>query len=163
MQCCRQWKEMTYWFMIQNRQTQLRDATCVRPHGTNVYFYVIAVIGNSVHSRIGGMEMGATVKGMEFIFMLGNFVKSSSCELMNSRLTAVVSQWDWARPFACGRQLCSLVYLRAPDSRARIYPLGLSYLVGVCSLWWDTMISLSAAGRGLVLPQLNGPGFIDSS
>lgn len=38
--------------------------------------------------------MGVIVLGMEFIFVLGNFVKSSSWELMNSGLTAVKPPWN---------------------------------------------------------------------
>lgn len=49
---------------------------------------------NSICSRIGGMQMGVIVLGMEFIFVLGNFVKSSSWELMNSGLTAVKPPWN---------------------------------------------------------------------
>lgn len=29
-------------------------------------------------------------------------------------------------------------------------------------LWWDTMLSLDIGGRGLFLPQLGVPDFVDS-
>ena len=43
-------------------------------------------------------------------------------QLMNSISTAVEPPRDKTRPSAYGKQLCSLVYLRHPGSRTRIYP-----------------------------------------
>lgn len=37
----------------------------------------------------------------------------------------------------------------------------MSYFVRVHSLGWHALLSLSAKGRGLALPQLSGPGFVD--
>ena len=39
----------------------------------------------------------------------------------------------------------------------------MSWLSEAHSWWWDALLSLNAGGmQGLVLPQLNVPGFVDS-
>lgn len=43
-----------------------------------------------------------------------------------------------------------------------IYPWCVSWCFGVHSLWQDALLSLDEEGRGLVLPQHDIPGFLDS-
>lgn len=38
----------------------------------------------------------------------------------------------------------------------------MNWLFGSHPLWWDTLLILDTAGRGLVLPQLGLPDFVDS-
>ena len=45
-----------------------------------------------------------------------------------------------------------------------VQDLSLMHQLAFCahSLWWDALLSLDAAGRGLVLPQFNEPDFVHS-
>ena len=53
--------------------------------------------------------------------------------------------------------------LGATGSRTRIYLQCKNWLFGAHVIWRDTLLSLDAEGRDLVLPQVDIANFVDSS
>ena len=52
--------------------------------------------------------------------------------------------------------------LWGPSSGIGTCPGYMSWLFVIYSLWWDTLFSFDEERRGLVLPQLDMPCFVDS-